>query len=139
MKKILFVCIENSNRSQMAEAFAIINGKDKVEAFSAGSQPSGKINPKAIEAMKEVRYDLTKHKSKSIEDVLKVHLNGEDLGGASLFEYVISMGCGDECPYVSAKHREDWQIPQPKDMNKDDFRKVRDEIEERVKDLISRI
>ena len=112
----------------MAEAFAIINGKDKVEALSAGSQPSGNINEKAVDAMKELNYDLTKHFSKSVNT-----FEGEE------FDYVITMGCGDECPYINAKHREDWQIPQPKDMDKNEFRKVRDEIERKVKDLIAQI
>ncbi|HEV8285519.1 MAG TPA: hypothetical protein VGQ09_14490 [Chitinophagaceae bacterium] len=67
-KKILFVCIENSNRSQMAEAFAKILGEG-VDAYSAGSNPSGKINPKAIAAMKELGYDLNTHHSKSLEDI----------------------------------------------------------------------
>lgn len=128
MKKVLFVCIENSNRSQMAEAFANIHGKGRVEAFSAGSKPSGVVNLKAIETMKELGYDLTKHKSKSVEDFLKMS-----------FEYVVTMGCGDECPFIPAKHRLDWQIPQPKDMDKDEFRKVRDMIEEKVKELIEKI
>ncbi len=128
MKKILFVCIENSNRSQMAEAFAKIHGQGRVESFSAGSQPSGKINEKAIEAMKEVEYDLTKHKSQSVEDFRNDN-----------FEYVVTMGCGDACPFIPAKHRLDWQIPQPKDMDKDEFRKVRDVIEEKVKGLIEKI
>ena len=63
-KNILFVCIENSNRSQMAQAFAIIYGGDRVNAYSAGSRPSGRINPKAIAAMKELGYDLSAHDSK---------------------------------------------------------------------------
>ena len=126
MKKILFVCIENSNRSQMAEAFAIIHGKNMVEASSAGSHPSGVINQKAIEAMKELDYDLTQHFSKSVND-----FEGEE------FDFVITMGCGDDCPFIPAKHREDWQIPQPKDMDKVEFRKVRDEIERRVKALLA--
>ena|ERR1051326_669490 len=126
MKKILFVCIENSNRSQMAEAFANIHGKGIAEAFSAGSHPSGIINPKAIAAMKEVGYDLTQHFSKSVND-----FEGES------FDYVITMGCGDDCPLVKATHRLDWKVPQPKDMDKDGFRKVRDEIEEKVKELLA--
>jgi len=89
--------------------------------------------------MKELGYDLTTHKSKSLDDVLKVLPNGEDLGGASAFEYVVTMGCGDECPFIPAKHRLDWQIPQPKDMDKEDFRKVRNMIEEKVKDLIEEL
>ena len=128
MKKILFVCIENSNRSQMAEAFAIIHGKDRAEAFSAGSEPSGKINEKAVNAMSELGYDLTQHFSKSVND-----FEGEE------FDYLITMGCGDQCPYVKTKHRLDWQIPQPKDMDPEEFRKVRDEIEERVRELLGKI
>ncbi len=128
MKNILFVCIENSNRSQMAQAFANIYGKGKVIAYSAGSRPSGKINPKAIAAMKELGYDLSAHQSKSIDD-----LPNED------FEYAITMGCGDACPYVRAKHRDDWDIPDPRDMNEDDFRKIRDIIGDKVKAIIEKI
>jgi protein-tyrosine-phosphatase len=125
MKKLLFVCIENSNRSQMAEAFAKMHGKDRVEAFSAGSHPSGRINPKAIEAMNEAGYDLTGHSSKSSDDFKEYS-----------FEYVVTMGCGDECPFIPAVHRVDWDIPDPRNMDKDEFRKVRDLIEEKVKQLL---
>src|SRR5690349_4889827 len=68
-KRVLFVCVENSNRSQMAEAFARMYGGDKVEAYSAGSRPSGRVNSKAVEAMKELGYDLSKHASKSLSDI----------------------------------------------------------------------
>ncbi len=128
MKNILFVCIENSNRSQMAQAFAIMHGKNEVRAYSAGSKPSGKINPKAIAAMNELGYDLSVHDSKSLEQI-----------PAEEFEYAITMGCGDACPFVKAKHRLDWQIPDPRDMNEDDFRKVRDLIEQKVKDILEKI
>ncbi|MBI4931544.1 MAG: arsenate reductase ArsC [Bacteroidetes bacterium] len=144
MKKILFVCIENSNRSQMAEAFARIHcpspslpqgkGENEIQVFSAGSKPSGKINPKAIDAMKEVGYDLTTHQSKSIDEVMNSLSLGEGRGEA--LDYIVTMGCGDACPFIPAKHRLDWQIPQPKDMNKEEFRKVRDMIEEKVKKLM---
>lgn len=128
MKKILFVCVENSNRSQMAEAFANIHGKDKAEAFSAGSRPSGAVNPKAIAAMAELGYDLTQHFSKSVND-----FEGEQ------FEYVITMGCGDECPFIPARHREDWALPDPKHLSEEEFGKVRDEIERRVKELLAKL
>jgi protein-tyrosine-phosphatase len=128
MKKVLFVCIENSNRSQMAQAFAKIYGKDKVEAFSAGSSPSGKINPKAIAAMKELNYDLSAHQSKSITEIPDV-----------TFEYVITMGCGDNCPWVPAKNRIDWQIPDPRNMNENEFREVRNLIATKVKELLQEI
>jgi protein-tyrosine-phosphatase len=127
-KNILFVCIENSNRSQMAQAFARIYGSDKVEAYSAGSNPSGIINPKAIAAMKELGYDLSTHDSKSLDDIPDVE-----------YEYAVTMGCGDACPYVRAKHREDWQIPDPRNMDEQEFRAVRDIIAEKVKALLEKI
>lgn len=128
MKNILFVCIENSNRSQMAQAFAILHGKDKVNAYSAGSRPSGKINPKAIAAMRELGYDLSTHDSKSLEQIPDVQ-----------YEYAITMGCGDECPLVKANHRQDWAIPDPRNMNEEEFRQVRDLIEGKVKELLERV
>lgn len=127
-KNILFVCVENSNRSQMAEAFARIHGSDKVNAYSSGSRPSGKVNPKAIAAMKELGYDLTTHDSKSLDEIPQVK-----------YEYAITMGCGDECPFVQAVHREDWQIPDPREMNQTEFRKVRDLIEGKVKELLDKL
>jgi len=128
MKKVLFVCVENSNRSQMAEAFAKIHGKGIVEAYSSGSRPSGKVNPKAIEAMKELGYDLTTHVSKSLHEIPDVE-----------YDFVATMGCGDECPFVRAKRREDWQIPDPKHLEPDEFRKVRDLIEQKVKEMLEKI
>ena len=127
MKRVLFVCIENSNRSQMAEAFARIHGGDAVEALSAGSRPSGQINPKAIRFMSELGYDLGGHASKSLDEV-----EGE-------FDAVITMGCGDDCPWVPAKRREDWALPDPKHMDDDGYRAVRDEISSRVKNLLAQL
>ena len=124
MKRILFVCVENSNRSQMAEAFAHIHAGDSVDAQSAGSKPSGLINPKAIRFMHELNYDLSKHASKSLDDI-----EGE-------FDAVITMGCGDNCPWVPAKLREDWGLPDPKNMDDANYRVVRDEISARVKNLL---
>jgi arsenate reductase len=125
MKKVLFVCVENSNRSQMAEAFARIHGAGRVEAFSAGSRPSGRVNLKAVEAMREVGYDLTTHTSK-----------GLDAFNGTAVEVAVTMGCGDECPLVLARRRVDWQIPDPRDMTPDEFRGVRDLIESKVKELV---
>jgi arsenate reductase len=129
MKKILFVCIENANRSQMAEAFAKMLGGNEVESYSAGSNPSGKINPKAINAMKELGYDLSLQQSKSLEEVKQF----------APFDAVVTMGCGDACPWMPAKKSIDWEIPDPKEMNEDDFRKVRDLIKDQVKELIKAI
>lgn len=126
-KKVLFVCVENSNRSQMSQAFATIHGGGRVEAYSAGSKPSGKINPKAIAAMKELGYDLSTHASKSLQEVEQY----------APFDAVVTMGCGDACPWMPAKQFIDWQIPDPRDMNEEDFRKVRDLVGEKVKELVN--
>jgi protein-tyrosine-phosphatase len=125
-KTVLFVCVENSNRSQMAEAFARMHGADRVRACSAGSRPSGRVNPRTIEFMREVGYDLTAHASKSLDE-----FNDQDV------EVAVTMGCGDECPMVRAKRREEWQIPDPKDMPPEQYREVRDLIERKVKALLA--
>lgn len=126
-KKILFVCVENSNRSQMSQAFAKMIGGATVKAFSAGSQPSGRINLKAIVAMKELGYDLKSHRSKSLDQVKEF----------APFDAVVTMGCGDACPWMPAKKFIDWDIPDPRDMNEEDFNKVRDLIKEKVTALIA--
>ena len=128
-KKLLFVCIENSNRSQMSQAFAKMIGGDDVEAYSAGSKPSGIVNPKAIAAMKELGYDLAKHDSKSLDEV-------KDFAP---FDAVVTMGCGDACPWMPAKQFIDWQIPDPKNMEPEAFNEVRDLIGGKVKELIKNI
>jgi arsenate reductase (thioredoxin) len=128
VKRVLFVCVENSNRSQMAQAFARMHGGESVEAFSAGSRPSGKINPKAIEAMKEIGYDLSAHHSKSLSEI-----------PPGQYDAAVTMGCGDACPAVVARLREDWVIPDPRDMPPEEFRKVRELIEQKVKELLSRL
>ena len=126
-KRVLFVCVENANRSQMAEAFARIHGGDAVEALSAGSRPSGVINPKAVRYMAELGYDLSAHGSKSLDEI-----EGE-------FDAVVTMGCGDSCPWVPARRREDWALPDPKHMEADDYRAVRDEISRRVRELLAQL
>ena len=126
-KKLLFVCVENSNRSQMSQAFAKMHGGGLVEAFSAGSKPSGAINPKAMVAMKELGYDLNRHHSKNLEEVKMF----------APFDVVVTMGCGDAYPWMPAARFIDWQIPDPREMNEGDFRKVRDLIESKVKELLA--
>ncbi len=129
MKKVLFVCVENSNRSQMAQAFATIHGAGKVAAFSAGSRPSGVVNPKAIAAMKELGYDLGTHRSKSLQDIQ----------AEAPFDAVVTMGCGDACPWMPAGQHIDWQIPDPRDMEPAAFNKVRDHISKMVAGLITKL
>ncbi|MSR80086.1 MAG: arsenate reductase ArsC [Gemmataceae bacterium] len=123
--RVIFVCIENSNRSQMAQAFAQMIGGDRIEAHSSGSRPSGRINPRAIEAMGEMGYDLSTHISK-----------GLDTFNGTQFDAAVTMGCGDECPLVMAKQRLDWQIPDPREMNPSEFRQVRDLIGTKVRELL---
>jgi protein-tyrosine-phosphatase len=127
-KRVLFVCVENSNRSQMAQAFAAMLGGERVEALSAGSRPSGRVNPKAVEAMKELGYDLTTHASKGLEA-----FNGQPVDAA------VTMGCGDACPLVHAARRIDWQIPDPREMPPEEFRRVRDLIGAKVRDLLNEL
>jgi len=123
---LLFVCIENSNRSQMAEAFARMEGGDKVIAYSSGSRPSGIVNPKAIASMAELNYDLSQHGSKSLTEIPDIE-----------YDAVVTMGCGDACPFVKTKLRLDWQIPDPKHLEPEAFREVRDLIHKKVKALIT--
>jgi arsenate reductase len=125
-RRLLFVCVENSNRSQMAEAFARMHGGSRVEAHSAGSRPSGRVNPRAIEFMRERGYDLTRHRPKPLSALPE----GE-------YDVAVTMGCGDECPVVRAARREDWSIPDPKEMPPEQFRAVRDLIEDKVKALLA--
>ena len=125
MTRVLFVCIENSNRSQMAEAFARMHGGAGVEALSAGSRPSGTVNPRAVAFMAERGHDLSTHASKSLDEV----------HGA--FDAVVTMGCGDSCPWVPARLREDWKLEDPKHLEDDGYRRVRDDIERRVRALLA--
>ncbi len=125
--KLLFVCIENSNRSQMAQAFALM--QPNVEAYSAGSKPSGVVNPKAIAAMKELDYDLSVHASKSLQEV----------EAFAPYDAVVTMGCGDACPWIAAKQNLDWQIPDPKHMERKEFNEVRDLIATKVWGLVEEI
>ena len=124
-RHLLFVCVENSCRSQMAEAFARLLGGPDIEAHSSGSRPSGVVNPKAIASMAEVNYDLSPHTSTGLDAVTGIE-----------FDVAITMGCGDACPDVSARVREDWAIPDPKHMEPPEFAVVRDGIRARIEALL---
>src|SRR5262249_1490128 len=127
-KRVLFVCVENANRSQMAEAFARMLGGPAVEAYSAGSRASGVVNPKARAAMRGLGYDLSAQASKSLDQLPDVE-----------FDFVATMGCGDACPLVRARRREDWSIPDPKHLLPDEFRVVRDLIRDKVQTALSEL
>jgi len=124
--RVVFVCVENSCRSQMAEAYARILGGDRVEAWSAGSAGGAGVNPKAVAAMAELGYDLSAHRSKPLADLPDAP-----------FDVAVTMGCGDACPMVRAGRREDWDIPDPKTLGPDDFRQVRDRIGDKVRALLA--
>lgn len=131
--KLIFVCVENSCRSQIAEGFARYYGKEmflrgKGEAISvqsAGSRPSGIVNPMAVDVMKEKGIDISNQKSKGLDTLPRDN-----------FDFVVTMGCGDECPTVSARKRIDWQIKDPKGASIEVFREVREEIEKKVLELL---
>ena len=125
--KLLFVCVENSCRSQMAEAFARIHGTDLLEVFSAGSQPSGSVHSRAIQLMAEIGYDLTVHRSQGLDEMPSV-----------MFDTVVTMGCGEACPNIRTHHRLDWNIRDPKDFPLHESRKIRDDLGDRVVDLLAR-
>ena len=124
--RLLFVCIENSCRSQMAEGFARTLGRGRVTAYSAGSRPSGHVNPRAVEFMREKSIDLTVQLSKGLDDLPHVK-----------WDYVVTMGCGDACPTLPASHRLDWDLPDPKGLDDVGFRAVRDRIERQVRELVA--
>jgi len=127
-KHLLFVCVENSCRSQMSQAFAVMHGDKNIIAHSAGSKPSGIVNPKAIASMKEIEYDMTHHDSKSLDDIPDIE-----------YDAVVTMGCGDACPHVQAKQRVDWKIPDPKHMEAEEFAEIRDMISDNIKELLETI
>ena len=128
MKRVLFVCVENSCRSQIAEAFARMHGAGAIEPYSAGSKPSGQVHPKAIAFMRELGYDLSRHSSKSLSEIPAVE-----------YDVAVTIGCGDACQNVRAKQREDWNIPDPKATSPEEFRKVRDQIGQHVIELLARL
>jgi protein-tyrosine-phosphatase len=112
----------------MAEAFVRMHGGGDMDVYSAGSRPSGLVNATAIDAMQEVGYDLTAHGSKSLNEIPNVE-----------YDVVVTMGCGDKCPAVRAKQREDWNLPDPKALPLSEFRRTRDLIESKVKELLAKL
>lgn len=128
MIRILFVCVENCNRSQMAEAFARIYGSKQIEPYSAGCHPAECVHAKAIAAMAELGYDLRPHHPKGLSDIPD---------GA--FDVAVTMGCEGKQVVLNATRREDWDIPCPKEMPMEQFRTVRDCIEFNVRDLLARL
>jgi protein-tyrosine-phosphatase len=125
--RVLFACVGNSARSQMAQGFAMALGGDRVEARSGGSKPLGHVLPEAIAAMRENGIDISGHPSRGFdEDWVR-----------SRCDLVVTMGCGDDaCPAFVGKPMVDWDLDDPKGKPLAEFRRVRDEIEVRVRDLL---
>ena len=127
-KKIVFVCVENARRSQMAEGFVEALEQGKTEVYSAGSSPSFRVDPLVIEVMKEKRIDLSARRPKGLNDLPPIEM-----------DYLITMGCEETCPAIPAKKVIEWEIPDPKGKSIDVFRQVRDLIENKVTALLQEI
>lgn len=125
---ILFVCIHNAGRSQMAAAFARQLGGDAVEVLSAGSEPAAMVNPRAVAVMAEVGIDLARETPKLLSD-----------SAVERADAVVTMGCGDACPFYPGKRYLDWPLDDPATLDVDGVRRVRDEIRVLVADLFSEL
>ncbi|MCS6711818.1 arsenate reductase ArsC [Brachybacterium sp. EF45031] len=123
---VLFVCVHNAGRSQMAAGWLRELAGDRIEVRSAGSAPADSINPAAVEAMREVGIDLSDQSPKI--------LTPESVQASDV---VITMGCGDACPFYPGKRYEDWKLPDPAGKGVEDVRPIRDEIRTRVEELIA--
>ncbi|MCO1338711.1 heat-shock protein HtpX [Kocuria polaris] len=123
---VLFVCVHNAGRSQMAAAFLTTLAGDRIEVRSAGSQPAETVNPAAVEAMAELGIDM----SAEVPKILTT-----DAVQAS--DVVITMGCGDECPFFPGKRYEDWKLEDPAGQGVDAVRPIRDDIKRRIEELIA--
>jgi arsenate reductase (thioredoxin) len=123
--KVLFVCVENSFRSQMSEGVARKYFGDRIEPYSAGSKPSGKIHPAAITALKEIGVDISLQSSK-----------GFGAFAGMQFDYVVTMGCGDVCPFFPSKKHLDWDLPDIKNEPAEKVRALRDNIRERINGIV---
>lgn len=125
--KVAFVCVHNSCRSQMAEAWAKHLGKDVLEVYSAGTEKYPEVKPGAVQVMEEAGIDMSGHYPKLLTDI------------PSEIDILITMGCNVNCPHVPAKHREDWGLEDPSGGPIEGYRKTRDLIGEKVEDLIKRV
>ena len=128
MTRIVFACVHNAGRSQMAAAFLNQLGGGNARAVSAGTNPGTRVHPEVVEAMKEVGIDVSA--------AVPQKLTAEFASGADV---LVTMGCGDECPYIPGVKRDDWPLDDPKGRSLDDVRRIRDEIRGRVIDLLAEI
>jgi arsenate reductase len=125
---VLFVCVHNAGRSQMAAALLVRAASDRVSVRSAGTAPSDEIHPNVLEAMREVGIELEEIRPKKLED-----------DAVRAADVVITMGCGDACPIYPGKQYEDWELDDPAGRPLEDVRRIRDEIDRRVRELVGRL
>jgi len=128
VRKVLFVCVQNSFRSQVAEAFFNSNPPPGWVAVSAGPKPADRINPKAVQLMKERGIDISGGKPKKLTGGIEAEA-----------EIAVIVCSGSECPVINVKHVENWEIEDPAEMSLEDARRVVDKIEEKVRGLVERI
>jgi len=126
-KKVAFICVHNSCRSQMAEGWAKKLGEELIEAYSAGTENYPEVKPLAVEVMEEAGVNMKGHYPKLLSDIPKE------------LDIVITMGCNVDCPYLPSKHREDWGLTDPSGGPIEDYRKTRDIVKEKVEHLLERI
>jgi arsenate reductase len=124
--QVLFVCVHNAGRSQMAAALVALRSDGKIDVRSAGSSPADELNPSVIAVMAELGVDLSREVPKALTD---------DAVYAS--DVVVTMGCGDACPIFPGKRYEDWELDDPAGKEIETVRRIRDEIDARVADLVS--
>jgi arsenate reductase len=128
MAQVLFVCLHNAGRSQMSEALFEHAAGGRHDARSAGTRPAERVHPEVVEAMAELGLDLSKRVPRRLEQA-----------DARWADVVVTMGCGDECPYLPGKRYLDWDLPDPKGLSLDQVRAVRDEIARRVEGLVDEL
>jgi arsenate reductase len=128
MSRVLFVCVQNAGRSQIAEALFTTEATGRHEARSAGTAPATRVHPEVVEAMKELGVDLSARVPRRLEEA-----------DAEWADVVVTMGCGDACPYIPGKHYVDWELADPSGLPPDEVREVRDEIERRVQGLLEEL
>jgi arsenate reductase len=126
MANVLFVCLHNAGRSQMSQALFAISADGRHQAKSAGTQPGERVHPQVVEAMRELGVDVSDRKPRAL-----------DMELAQWADVVVTMGCGDQCPYIPGKTYLDWDLPDPKDLPIEQVREIRDDIDRRVKELVS--
>jgi arsenate reductase (thioredoxin) len=128
MSSVLFVCVQNAGRSQMAAGLVKLRSENRIEVRSAGSQPADQINPLVVEAMAEIGVDISEEFPKPITD-----------DAVRAADVVITMGCGDACPIYPGKRYEDWTVEDPDGKDLETVRIIRDDIDNRVRKLVGEV